>query len=261
MPERVGLRRTVCHWTILVFAAALVATPRPEAAQGNTPKHAILAGYVRDEFGHPVTLATVMVEGSTLSTTSNDSGFFQLRDVPAARDVFTAMRIGYAPISFEIVMPPDSAVYTDIRLRSVVNVEKMTVTDKATPIGLMKVGFAERQRSTMGQFVTPEMIEKMPMATSTASILRQVQGLDVRCPRRLGGGCSVSSAHGECLSLWIDGHYSTIRGEDLDDAIPISGVYAIEVYPRSLQVPSQFQRNRYSKPCGAIVLWTTINAR
>src|SRR4051812_1237747 len=64
------------------------------------PARSVLAGYVRDDLGHPIPLATVMAEGTKLSTTTDDSGYFRLKDLPAGAGTFTAMRIGYSPVSF-----------------------------------------------------------------------------------------------------------------------------------------------------------------
>lgn len=214
-----------------------------------------LAGYVRDELGHPIPLATVLAEGTKLTTTTDDSGYFRLRDVPAGPETFTAMRIGYSPVSFEVTLPADSAVNTEIRLHATVSLNKMTITDKARPAALTKVGFTERQTIGRGYFITPDVIEKAPISDSPGAMLREIPGLQVTCPRRQGGGCDVRTTSG-CMSLWIDGALDPAGVSDLDDTVGRSGLMAMEVYPRSSQVPARYQRNAQGVSCAALLVWT-----
>jgi hypothetical protein len=243
---------------LAAILATLLFLPSVSGAQSGsaTPARSVLAGYVRDDLGHPVPLATVVAEGTKLSTVTDDSGYFRLKDAPSGRGVFTAMRIGYTPVSFEVTLPPDSAVNTEIHLRAVVNLGKMTVTDKATPVALMKVGFTERQHIGRGTFITPDMVRDAPLSSSPGALLRQTPGLLITCPRRVGGGCDVQSSN-SCLSLWIDGTRDLQGAGDLDDAVGRSSVYAMEAYTLPIQVPNRFQHNQGGNACGAIVVWTT----
>jgi hypothetical protein len=247
---------------LAVIAAAIMCTAHPTSAQATRPAPAVqpgrsvLAGYIRDDFGHPIQLATILAEGTKLSTTTDDSGYFRLENVPSGRATFTAMRIGYSPVSFEVSLPADSAVNTEIHLRATVSLGKMTVTDKATPVGLTKVGFTERQNIGRGYFITPDMVHDAPLTSSPGAMLREIPGIQVTCPRRQGGGCDVRVTSG-CLSLWIDGALDPQGVSDLDDNVGRSALLAMEAYPRSTQVPNRFQRNQGGVACGAIIVWTT----
>ena len=54
-----------------------------------------IAGHVRDPQGKPIKTAMVDVVGTSLSTTTNDSGYYQLANVPTGTHTVRAKMIGY----------------------------------------------------------------------------------------------------------------------------------------------------------------------
>src|SRR4051812_44199906 len=119
----------------------------PLAAQTTAPRVAAIAGVVRDNLGHPLRMATVFVEGKDLSSVTDDSGRFHIPRIPAGKNLVTALRIGYKAVSFEIELPPDSTIVTEIRLRNVTTLGAVNVTGERVSPRLAREGFYARLKS------------------------------------------------------------------------------------------------------------------
>ena len=250
----------VSSFLMLALAAfTSLAAQQPDT----TRKHSGLAGVVRDSLGRPIIAAKVLVDGSSITVATDDSGHFDVRRLPVGPNGFTITKIGYAPLSFEVSLPADSVVVLSVTMRSVQVLNTVNVNAERTNAYLARSGFTERQRLGLGSFLTPPHIDSIAMTVVTpAQLLRGVRGIDVNCPRDL---CRVT-AHSQpgCLWLYIDGvPHGT---EQIDSfAFSPSGIAAIEVYERPSLVPMEFQGALPVKQgrdmsngagCGALAIWT-----
>ena len=180
----------------------------PARAQDPSPKvsraYSGLAGVVRDSLGRPIRLANVLVDRSKLSAVTDDSGHFDLRGLTPGANGFTITKIGYAPVSFETSLPPDSVVVLAIRMRAVQVMNTVNVTAERITAYLARTGFLERRRLGLGKFLSPAQVDSMaPTITTPAQFLRGVAGIDVRCEL---SSCVVRSRwQPGCLWLFIDG--------------------------------------------------------
>ena len=225
---------------LLLFGAA--------SAEAQTPRYAALAGVVRDTTGRPLRMATVFVEGKDLSTVSDDSGRFHIARIPAGTNLVTALRIGYKAVSFEINLPPDTTLVTEIRLRVVPTLGAVRVTGERVSPRLAREGFYQRVKQGWGTYLTPEKVEELKHVSTPAKMLTDVKGLQVRCGA--AGRCLVTAVMKGCLNVFVDGIYR--RGQ-LDDVLGTSEVYAIEVY--ASQVPMEFESVSGGR-CAAVAVWT-----
>jgi len=246
--------------------------------QQDTPRrHSGLAGVVRDSLRRPITAASVLVDGSSVFTATDDSGRFDVRMLPAGRNGFTITKIGFATLSFEVSLPSDSVVLLALTMHSVQLLNTVNVSAERTNTYLARTGFTERQRLGIGTFLTPRHIDSISMSvTRPSELLRGVRGIDIRCgtgptpagarPSFLvGADCNVSSHRPPgCLWLYIDG---VPHGQEQIDqlGLPPGGVAAIEVYERPSMVPLEFQGQLPIKSwqnmsmaagCGALVIWS-----
>jgi len=249
--------------TSAVLAMTLALVAGAQAPQTAASKHAGIAGTVQDTSGHPIGHANVFVDGSAITTVSDDSGRFVLRGLTPGKNGFTITRIGYAPVSFETSLMVDSMLVLSIRMRSVQALDPVKVTAVRVNAYLARNGFMDRKKLGLGSFLTPEHIDSMAqVVVQPSQLLRDVRGIDLRCG---GSTCVVHTRNPpDCLWMFVDGVY---LGTDQIDVLGLTptGIAAIEVYERPSIVPMELQGALPQKRggglsmaggCGAIAVWT-----
>lgn len=114
------------HPVRLLMVLAALAAPRTLAVSETGG----IAGHVRDTAGAPVQNAHVMVTGTRFGATTNDSGFYQINNVPAGTYTLRAMFIGYAPAeSSGVRVIGNHTVTVNLRLQaSAVSLEAIVIT-------------------------------------------------------------------------------------------------------------------------------------
>jgi hypothetical protein len=257
------------NWSFLVLALSASSSLALQQ-QDTTRRHSGLAGVVRDSLRRPITAASVLVDGTSVFTATDDSGRFDVRGLPAGRNGFTNTKIGFAPLSFEVSLPSDSVILLAVTMHPVQLLNAVNVTAERTNVYLARTGFTERRQLGIGSFLTPQHIDSIAMSvTRPSELLRGVRGIDMRCGTGpgflVGADCNVYSHRPPgCLWLFIDG---VPHGEEQIDQVglPPGGVAAIEVYERPSMVPLKFQGQLPIKKganfsmaagCGALVIWT-----
>jgi Ca-activated chloride channel family protein len=128
---------------LLILLAALAAPPQTLTVS----ETGRIAGHVRDAAGAPVRNAQVAVTGTRFGAITNDSGFYQIDNVPAGTYTVRAMFIGYAPAeSPGVRVMANQTVTVDLQLQSsAISLESIVVTGAQ---GVVSVnGVMLRQRS------------------------------------------------------------------------------------------------------------------
>ena len=116
--------------TLAVLCAVLF-VPRPLAVV----ETGRISGHVRDATtGSPIKSANVIVVGTSLSATTNDSGYYVIRNVPVGTYQLTVRMIGYDPKTLSGVRVAANAIVTqDFKLQSSrVLLEALTVNGYVT---------------------------------------------------------------------------------------------------------------------------------
>lgn len=231
----------------VAIALPQAAAPAPPAA-GNT---SVVAGRVRDPFGHPLNAVTITAD-SGAPAFADDSGVFRVPNLPAGRVEFSVMRIGYSPVSFALQLPPDTTVFVDVHMTAIAQTLPLVMTTgEAVSIAFTGTGFYDRQKhQPFGVFLTPDQIGKVP-ALYPAQFLIDVPGFRIQKKPRAPGYDIEGPEH--CYSVFVDGVYSQLP---IDDALGAAQVYAMEVYRKASEVPARFQPPMRAGVCGAIVFWT-----
>jgi hypothetical protein len=248
----------------LLLASTASAQANPSSApKAPSPQHAGLAGVIQDATGAPIAGASIFADDRAGSAVSDDSGRFVLRGLPPGKSGFTITKIGYAPVSFETTLLPDSMIVLSIHLRSVQTLDPVRVNAVRVNAYLVRTGFTERKRLGTGSYLGPEQLDSLaPRVSTPAQLLRDLRGIDVRCPK---SDCVVHAHQPpDCFWLFVDG---APLGTDQIDVVGLTpgGIAAIEVYERESIVPAEFEgalpqkRGRgmsLAAGCGAIVVWT-----
>jgi hypothetical protein len=126
---------------------------------------------------------------------------------------------------------------------------------------LSKVGFEDRQKRGLGNFLGPDDISRLQPQLVT-SALRTLPGL--RVVPTGSGGYTVQNARagamGGCVSYWIDGApFRELTPGDVDNAFPAHQITAVESYQPNM-APAQFTAPGESG-CATVVIWTQASVR
>jgi hypothetical protein len=233
----------------------------PASVQGR-----VLRGVVADSSGTRIGFANVQMGNSMRRIVTNEAGEFTMSGLPNGPVRVTVRRIGFAPrdIAFEAV--PDSVVTITLDVTARVLGERV-ITTSATRED--KRGFYQRMADVQkginhGYFVTPEEIEMRKPGMIT-QMVEGIPGVKVlRSPRNP----RMSSIHGTqragmtaepCkMTVYLDGIRITNTlyedAEGIDELVHSRSIAGIEIYPRSVGTPPQYQPLNGS--CGVVLFWT-----
>jgi iron complex outermembrane receptor protein/hemoglobin/transferrin/lactoferrin receptor protein len=154
------------------FALALlvVSSATSVRAQNARPAgdaRAAITGTIVDERARPVARVLVTVPSLLRSVTSNDSGYFELRDLPATSLVLVARRLGYQSERRQVDLGPAARVALTLTMaRAAVTVEEVVVTGRATASerrgaqDVAALGEAQLRESATGSI--GKTLEKVP---------------------------------------------------------------------------------------------------
>jgi hypothetical protein len=243
----------------------------PEA----NPSDRLLRGSVTDVEGAPLSYASIQVNGGRRFI-ADDSGRFTMPS-PSGRFSLLVRRIGFSPEELKLDAAPDTAIR--VRMTAFATaLPEQRITGRAAFVSLDLNGFYRRMRDAErgvnhGYFLTPEDFE----ARKPHQITQMVEGIpaifmkrNVSNPRKdviVGAPCMVESKTcvpvGQMLRCLMTVYLDRIRvvgkpGSAPDDfvnelVIP-NTVAAMEVYPRGVGAPPEFQPMNGS--CGVVLIWT-----
>lgn len=265
-----------------VIPLTLLATSLPgQAAAGG---RAAVRGTVTAQ-GRPLAGVLVMRLGSGDSTRSDSLGRYALPGLGSGHHIFEIRKRGFSPLEMEISFPNDT-----LTVRADVPMEPASAADPALVQKLTSEGFSERRRRANPRdrltFLGPEDIEEKE-ALRASQLFENVPDVTVRYERGIG---VLYGGDGRCVMYaWIEHQRidnafppagssapsarqasSATHYSGLDELIPLSQIGAIEIYPRSSQVPQDYQRSSQqvaagsrgrdfetrSAECGAFIIWT-----
>ncbi len=241
---------------IELFARTLLLAPVDSGAKtGN----AVLRGRVILEGNAPGAGSRVEVAGTDAVATTDAKGEFVLRNLPSGTHILVARHMGYAADAVPIDLSSRETRSVTVTLPKFVNVMDPVVVNARRNASLDRVGFARRQKSGMGHYITPEQVARMKPLRMT-DLLRQVPGLRVQYSPE---GETVTSSRGvggsgSCVTYWVDEMrwHSTTPG-DINSFVSGNEVVAVEVYHGT--APAQYSSGMGN--CTTIVLWTRMKIR
>jgi outer membrane receptor protein involved in Fe transport len=155
----------------LLLVSALLAPP---AAAQEPSDLAVVRGVVTDTAGAPVSGVAVSVEGTDISSVTNEQGEFRLAGVPSGPRVLRARRLGYAMARVPVTVPPGGELRVDIRLAVIpLMLEQLVVT-------------ADASGRAQGENATASVIEidaiRHQTAVSLRGVLELVPGVELEPP-------------------------------------------------------------------------------
>jgi len=128
--------------------------------------------------GRPLASAQVMIAGTGIGTLSNNSGRFELRDVPTGEQVVQVQLLGYAQVERSVTVSAGDNVTVNIELRrTALALDEVVVTGAGQAT-------ARRQLGNTIETIGADRLENLPINTMSDALQARSPGVLVRT----GGG-------------------------------------------------------------------------
>ena len=243
------IRVNAALWGAAAAICISLFPPSAALAQGSGERANILGRVSHSESNAALPDAVIEMPGLELSATSDETGRFVLRDIPAGEHVLVVHYLGYVDTTLVALTPHVlNQIEIAINLR-IVPVPDLLVQVAALQAPSKLTGFYRRRDAGNGHFITRhDILERNPRWTS--DMLRRVPG--VRLGRTNSGTPLIRIRGRNCpITYFVDGILAPAF--NIDNAVP-EAVAGIEVYKGAATVPARFRGSR--TPCAVIVLWT-----
>ena len=224
-------------------------------ARGTGTMTEVVRGVVRDANGQPVSGARLRWWGTELEVRADERGAYALPAMPGTQ-LLEARMVGFVPTRRVVDVAP-GAMSVDVELPEFpMEIDTVRVLARRPRSQGALADFERRRQRGHGIFLDAAAIEVRRPLTFT-DLLRSMPGVEVRNADLMARSVRMRSTNGldACLPvLVIDGARVPVLDMNLDDVIPADLVRAVEVYPRRMQAPPEFQ----GEDCGSIVIWTGV---
>ena len=206
--------------------------------------------------GAGIANAEVRLLATEVVTHSDESGRFELRNLPAGWVRLEAKHIGYRPVEYDLELVsgvsygvPDPM----LRLQPIpVELAEIFVSGEAAGVRRRLAGFYDRRDKGVGSYVTvDEYVERWGQPIRPSDMIRTMRGMRVLPDGRV---TARRCTRGGLPAVYLDGMYLGNTGfTDVDAILSPYQIEGIEAYTDAT-IPPQF--NRLGAACGAIVVWT-----
>ncbi|MCC6316452.1 MAG: carboxypeptidase regulatory-like domain-containing protein [Gemmatimonadaceae bacterium] len=216
----------------------------------------IVSGIVRDRSGQGLPGVRVRLYGHDAETRTSATGEFRLGATAAGTQLLDARLIGFVPARRVVDVSPVTGARVDLTMADfpteIDTVRVMTAFARRTDL---LAGFERRRRLGHGTFLDPDQVEQRRPLVFT-DLVRGLPGVQVRSVDQMTRQVEMRGASGEvCVpALVVDGVRVPVLDMSVDDVIPADLVKAVEVYPRRIQAPPEYQ----TPECGSVVVWTGV---
>ena len=243
------------------FTLVAADAPLPEP----NPSDRLLRGRVQDESGQSLSYANVQVNFGRRYM-SDDSGRFQIPWSMASATLLVR-RIGFEPAELRVTELPDTAVR--ILMKPIPVQLKGVVVTGASPFRSLDLyGFYTRMKDAErginhGYFITPEDFErrKPNWVTQMAEgfpTVRVCATVSMTCPTRDPMADKILGSRACLMTVYLDNIriVGKLGGQDdlVNAIVKPSHAAAMEIYPRAVDAPPQYQPMNGS--CGVVLIWT-----
>lgn len=241
------IRVDAALWTAATAFCISFLVPTDTLAQAAGERANVLGHVFHSESHADLPDAVIEMPGLELSASSDETGRFFFRNIPAGEHMFIVRYLGYVDTTLVALTPNElNQIGVAINLR-IVPVPDLLVQVAALRAPSKLMDFNRRRDNGSGYFITrQDILERDPLRTS--DMLRRVPGV------RLGsGGSGLTRIRGRScrISYFVDGIRAP--GFNVDNVMP-RAVAGIEIYKGTSTVPAEF-RGGFT-PCAVIVLWT-----
>lgn len=250
----------------LAVAIALVAAPAASILPG--PGGGLSAQTVRGAVhaagdGRPVSDVRLILRSAdgevVAAAISTEDGRFQLRAAAGGLVRLEVAHIGYADwqtANFALASGATIDVEVKLGVEAIPLDPIVVVAQNRYDEGRL-AGFEQRRTDPGGfggYFMTQDDIERRPMATPSSLVLG-APGMGLQSAGSNGDRAVIMT--GRCPArLFVDGiRVEQSAQHSIDDLLPPDQIAGVEMYPRALSAPVQYQ-DAGRPDCGVVLFWT-----
>ena len=228
----------------ILFTLILLFATQISIANGDKTKTQI-KGHIKNSKGEHIPYASVIVEGTTLGTITNESGHFSMSGLQQGEYIVQANSMGYKPQSVKIKIDKGETKELTFRLtEDVLNMEEVVVTGDRT-------GTPRKESSVIVNSLKPKLFK------STQSVTLS-EGLNFSPGLRVENSCQ-NCGFAQVRMNGMDGPYSQILINSRPIFSGLAGVYGLELIPSNMIERVEVIRGGGSALYGSNAIAGTIN--
>jgi outer membrane receptor for ferrienterochelin and colicins len=195
--------------------------------------------------GEHIPFATIMVKGTTIGTTTDETGHYQINNMPEGTYTIVANSLGYSPKEVTLTMVAGKTIEHKFELeKDVLNLDEVVVTGDRNAT-------SRKNASVIVSSITPKVFE-MAQAPSLGEGLNFTPGL------RLEYNCQ-NCGFSQVRMNGMEGPYSQILINGRSIFSGLAGVYGLELIPQNMIEKVEIVRGGGSALYGSNAIAGTIN--
>lgn len=195
--------------------------------------------------GEHLPFATIYLEGTTLGTTTNETGHYMLIDLPPGKYVLVAKSLGYSTSRREVIVEADKTLEVNFVLEQ----EAMTVDE------LVVTGTRTFKRSTESPVIVNVLGSKNLEAVDACNIS---DGLKFQPGLRVETDCQTCN-YTQLRMNGLGGSYSQVLFNGRPVFSPLMGLYGMEQIPANMVERIEVVRGGGSALYGSSAIGGTVN--
>lgn len=221
---------------LIIIFSAFVSAQRTDAN---------IIGHVVDTDGEHIPFATIILKNTTIGTATDETGHFQLINMPVGKYTIKASSIGYKGVEKEVDLTENNTVELKFILqKDVLGLEQVVVTADRN-------GKRRKEASVIVNTITPKMFNVVHATTLS-------DGLNYSPGIRMENNCQ-NCGFTQVRMNGMEGPYSQILINSRPIFSGLAGVYGLELIPSSIVERIEVVRGGGSALYGSNAIAGTIN--
>jgi len=203
-----------------------------------------LIGHVVCEGDH-IPFATISIKGTTVGTSTDETGHYQIVNLPVGKATLLARSMGYQPLEIETELKAGETIEVHFELKKdALGLEEVVITGNRNET-------SRKESSSIVNTITPKMFEAIQSPTLS-------EGLNFSPGLRMENNCQ-NCGFSQVRMNGMEGPYSQILINSRPIFSGLAGVYGLELIPSNMIDRVEVIRGGGSALYGSNAIAGTIN--